>query len=72
MTSKIILNVKFNDYELNALALADELLHRIQNQLAETQSTQSIDNGDVVNWHDIARARGVIDHYFRDTQFLVR
>ena len=72
MTSKIILNVNFTDEEKHAFLLTNELLRQIQNQLAETQSTHSIDNGDIIDWYNIALAREVINHYLNDTQFLVR
>lgn len=52
------------------LRKADKILYRIQLELGNDKSTQSFENGDLVDGSEIGRARGILSHY-SDSDFFI-
>jgi hypothetical protein len=43
------------------LAKADEILHRLQNQLGDQLDMKSIETDEIISTNEFARVRGIID-----------
>lgn len=52
------------------LRKADKILYRIQLELGNDKSTQSFENGDLVDGSEIGRVRGILSHY-SDSDFFI-
>lgn len=52
------------------LRKADKILYRIQLELGNNKSTQSFENGDLVDGSEIGRVRGILNHY-SDSDFFI-
>ena len=52
------------------LRKADKILYRIQLELGNNKSTQSFENGDLVDGSEIGRVRGILSHY-SDSDFFI-
>jgi hypothetical protein len=46
--------------EMEILAQADEILHRLQNQLGDQLDMKSIETGEIISTNEFARVRGII------------
>lgn len=46
--------------EMETLAQADEILHRLQNQLGNQLDMKSIETGEIISTNEFARVRGII------------
>jgi hypothetical protein len=46
--------------EIELLAQADEILHRLQNSLGNQLNMTSIETGEVISTNELARVRGII------------
>ena len=52
------------------LRKADKILYRLQLELGYNKSTQSFENGDLVDGSEIGRVRGILSHY-SDSDFFI-
>ena len=46
--------------EMETLAKADEILHRLQNQLGDQLDMKSIETDEIISTNEFARVRGII------------
>lgn len=46
--------------EMETLAQADEILHRLQNQLGDQLDMKSIETDEIISTNEFARVRGII------------
>lgn len=46
--------------EMEILAQADEILHKLQNQLGDQLDMKSIETGEIISTNEFARVRGII------------
>ena len=57
---KHIIDTGLTIEEMETLAQADEILHRLQNDLGNQLNMMSIETGEVISTNEFARVRGII------------
>ena len=57
---KHIIDTGLTFEEMELLAQADEILHRLQNDLGNQLNMMSIETGEVISTNELARVRGII------------
>ena len=57
---KHIIDTGLTVEEMETLAKADEILHRLQNDLGNQLNMMSIETGEVISTNEFARVRGII------------
>ena len=57
---KNMINTNLTAEEMEVLAQADEILHRLQNDLGNHLDMTSLETGEVVSTSELGRVRGII------------
>ena len=70
---KHIIDTGLTFEEMETLAQADEILHRLQNDLGSQLNMMSLETGEVISTNELARVRGIIGALseYRDWQLSI-